>query len=195
MYLIYKEKIAMEETAKYKARTIEDIEVRKPIRIIDTGSDKTNLEIKETLRDFEVRFLENVKIQYFGLTFSDKLDFCRKMMSIYALIVNLHHRTNYLKQRSADVLAFYMAMGYSQETKDIIMEVLEINIKNLNQVNYELTRKMFLVRDPYNSQKRSLSIELQQLRDSLLDNEGNSTSLNIRFKKKVDESRQMKVVD
>ena len=75
------------------------------------------------------------------------------------------------------------------------MEVLEINIKNLNQVNYELTRKMFLVRDPYNSQKRSLSIELQQLRDSLLDNEGNSTSLNIRFKKKVDESRQMKIVD
>lgn len=167
-------------------KILNDIDIKKTVKIIDSGSKETNIEVMSCLKDYDVRFLENVKIQYFNLSFNDKLDICRKIMSIYALIVNLHHKTTFLKQRTADVLAFYMAMGYSQNTKEYILEALETNSKNLNQINSELTKKMFLLRDPHNSQKRTLSVELQQLRDFFLNDESESVSFNIRFRKRKD---------
>lgn len=165
-------------------KILNDIDIKKTVKIIDSGSKETNIEVMGCLKNYDVRFLENVKIQYFNLSYNDKLDICRKIMSIYALIVNLHHKTTFLKQRTADVLAFYMAMGYSQNTKEYILEALETNSKNLNQINSELTKKMFLLRDPYNSQKRTLSVELQKLRDFFLNDESESVSFNIRFRKR-----------
>lgn len=166
----------------------ERIELKKVVRVLDTGSKETNIEILNCLKEYDVRFLENVKIQYFNLSYSDKLDICRKIMSIYALVINMQQRSknNFLNQRAADVLAFYMTMGYSKETKNVIVEVLDTNIKNLNQINAELTKKMFLIRDPYNAQKRSLSPELQQLKQFFLDIDCDTVSCNIRFKKRKD---------
>lgn len=166
----------------------ERIELRKVVRVLDTGSKETNIEILNCLKEYDVRFLENVKIQYFNLSYSDKLDICRKIMSIYALVINMQQRSknNFLNQRAADVLAFYMTMGYSKETKNVIVEALDTNIKNLNQINAELTKKMFLIRDPYNAQKRSLSPELQQLKQFFLDIDCDTVSCNIRFKKRKD---------
>lgn len=177
----------MEEN-KNKPKIFQTIEPEKSVRVLDTGSEKMNLDVKNCLTEegYDVRFLENVKIQYFNIIFSDKLDICRKIMTIYALIVNLHHSESFLKQKGAEVLAFYMAMGYSQSTKDMIVKALETNIRNLNQINAELTRKKFLVRDPYNTQKRSLCQELQRLRDFFLD-AGQESSFNIRFRKRTDE--------
>lgn len=171
-----------------------DEETRKPICILDTGCKEKNSQISDLLKPLEVRFLENVKMQYFKLIYSDRLDICRKIMAVYALMVNLHHKENFLKQRTADVLAFYMAMGYSQETKAVVVEALETNFKNLNQINAELTRKMFLIRDPFNSQKRSLNPELQQLRDFFLNTESETVSCNIRFEKRKQAVGEMKIV-
>ena len=166
----------------------ERIELKKVVRVLDTGSKETNIEILNCLKEYDVRFLENVKIQYFNLSYSDKLDICRKIMSIYALVINMQQRSknNFLNQRAADVLAFYMTMGYSKETKNVIVEALDTNIKNLNQINAELTKKMFLMRDPYNAQKRSLSPELQKLKQFFLDIDCDTVSCNIRFKKRKD---------
>lgn len=166
----------------------ERIELKKVVRVLDTGSKETNIEILNCLKEYDVRFLENVKIQYFNLSYSDKLDICRKIMSIYALVINMQQRSknNFLNQRAADVLAFYMTMGYSKETKNVIVEALDTNIKNLNQINAELTKKMFLIRDPYNAQKRSLSPELQKLKQFFLDIDCDTVSCNIRFKKRKD---------
>ena len=133
-------------------KILKDIDIKKTVKIIDSGSKETNIEVMSCLKDYDVRFLENVKIQYFNLSFNDKLDICRKIMSIYALIVNL--------------------------------EELETNSKNLNQINSELTKKNFLLRDPHNSQKRTLSVELQKLRDFFLNDESESVSFNIRFRKR-----------
>ena len=164
----------------------ENLEVKRTVRVLDTGSKEANVEILNCLKDYDVRFLENVKIQYFNLSYSDKLDICRKIMSIYALVINMQQRSknNFLNQRAADVLAFYMTMGYSKETKNVIVEALDTNIKNLNQINAELTKKMFLIRDPYNAQKRSLSPELQKLKQFFLDIDCDTVSCNIRFKKR-----------
>lgn len=166
----------------------ERIELKKVVRVLDTGSKETNIEILNCLKEYDVRFLENVKIQYFNLSYSDKLDICRKIMSIYALVINMQQRSknNFLNQRAADVLAFYMTMGYSKETKNVIVEALDTNIKNINQINAELTKKMFLIRDPYNAQKRSLSPELQKLKQFFLDIDCDTVSCNIRFKKRKD---------
>ena len=45
---------------------------------------------------------------------------------------------------------------------------------------------MFLIRDPYNAQKRSLSPELQKLKQFFLDIDCDTVSCNIRFKKRKD---------
>ena len=161
------------------------LEEEKPkVRIITTNSEKWDDTIRHELSEFEVYFLEDVKMQFFKIGFESPLDFFTNVMKVYAVIANIKFKQkNYLRDRDVEVLAFYMTFGFSKETKNLILETFKINAKNLNQLNSELTRKGFLIRDPYNANKRYISQELQMLQNLFTEANQRGAALNFRFHK------------
>lgn len=155
------------------------------ILIFDTGDDHINAEIKRKLVNFDVKIVPNPKIQYFNLYYTDKLDLCQKLMSIYATVTNLSVGSVFLPPRHTQVLGFYMAMDYNKTSKGMITDALGINTKNLNQVNSKLDRSGYLIKDKYNCRKRHLSSELQHMKDTFLNGEPDRMFLSIKLIKKT----------
>ena len=108
--------------------------------------------------------LSDIKIYGSKIIFTDDLDLMKKVLNIYAKIVNIEKKSNYLSPRLVNVLSFYMLKGYSKETKVLIQKSLDINVTNLNQINAELTKKKCLVKDEYNFSTKHLSESLENLK-------------------------------
>ena len=102
------------------------------------------------------------------LVYRDKLDLLKKVLKVYATLINVNKKGNYLRPRLVDVLAFYILFGYNKETKILIMESLKMDVKNLNQINSELSKKKFLIRDSNNFTKKHISKELDELKNYFL---------------------------
>lgn len=107
----------------------------------------------------------SVNVYGIPITYKDKLDLLKKVLRIYASVININTNKNYLRPRLVDVLAFYILFGYTKDTKKLILESLKMDIKNLNQINSELTKKKFLIRDANNFTKKHISKELEGLND------------------------------
>ena len=112
-----------------------------------------------------------------NIDFKDRLDLLKKILKLHALVTNINKAENYLRPKLVDVLSFYILRGYSKETKDLILASLGITGKNLNQINSELTKKKYLIRDNNNFRKKHLSQELKVLRDYFLEGEYNKIYL------------------
>lgn len=109
----------------------------------------------------------------FKVEFQDELDLLEKIISLYSTTKNMIDKENYLRPKLVKVLSFYVLRGYSKETKELILSSLNINTQNLNTINSELTKKGYLVIDPYTQRKKHLSKELQELKDYFLHNDSN----------------------
>jgi hypothetical protein len=113
--------------------------------------------------------MNGYKIHGSRVEYSDDLDLMKKVLNIYAKIINIDRDDNFLSPRLVNVLSFYMLRGYSKETKKLILESLDINVANLNQINAELTRKGCLERDKYNHSHKNLSPSLEELKNYLME--------------------------
>lgn len=107
----------------------------------------------------------------FNVSYKDNLDLLRKVLILNATSTNINKGKNYLRPKLVDVLSFYILYDYSKDTKDLIMDSIGITSKNLNQINSELTRKQYLIRDKYNSRIKYLSEELKSLKKYFLEEE------------------------
>lgn len=125
---------------------------------------------------------KNLNVYGKRLNFSDKLDLIKKVLQIYAIITDINVKNKFLRPKLIDVLSFYILWGYNIETKDLVLKSLKISEENLNQINYELTKKGFLVRDIYNLRVKNLSEETKKLSNYFLSNELNKIFL-IKFDK------------
>lgn len=105
----------------------------------------------------------SVNVYGIPIKYKDKLDLLKKVLKIYASVININTKKNYLRPRLVDVLAFYILFGYNKKTKELILQSLKMDIKNLNQINSELTKKKFLIRDNNNFTKKHISQELEEL--------------------------------
>lgn len=110
-----------------------------------------------------------INVYGFPVVYNDQLDLLRKVLKIHAVVTNIEKDENFLRPKLVDVLSFYILMGYSSETKDIILESLDITTKNLNQINSELKKKKCLVVDIHNFRNKHLSEELKQLKNYFLE--------------------------
>ena len=119
--------------------------------------------------------ISEVEIFGYKLTFSDDLDLMRKVINLYAKVINIELVGNFICTRHINALSFYVLKGYSKETKTLIKESLGINTTSLNQINAELTKKGFLTHDPYNFRQKHLSENLKGLRKYFM--EGDYTKL------------------
>ena len=128
--------------------------------------------------------VKEMNVYGFPISYTDELDLLKKVLKINAVVTNINENENYLRPKLVDVLSFYILLGYSKETKDLILESLSINMKNLNQINSELTRKKYLIRDLHNFKKKHLSEELKSLKKYFIEGESAKIFL-IKFKEKT----------
>lgn len=102
--------------------------------------------------------------------YKDSLDKLTKVLQLYALMINLKVGKIYLRPKLVEVLAFYILKGYSDKTKETIINTLGITKPNLNQINSELTKKGYLRIDQRSYRKKYLSPAMLQIKDYFLNN-------------------------
>lgn len=101
------------------------------------------------------------------IRYKTQFDLTYKALKIYANIVNLDRGFTYIRPKLAEIMAFYIVYGYSRETKDLIIESLNTNDKNLNQMNSELHKLRLLVRGTLNFKKVKISPEMAAMKQYL----------------------------
>ena len=100
-------------------------------------------------------------------------------------IVSTYSRFKFIKKlepREMAVMAFYLKYGYSNSTKNKIINFLEIKRKHLTQLNYKLVKKGLLINGEHKKQNKTLSKEMQQVSD-YFKNENNVVRILITIKK------------
>lgn len=101
----------------------------------------------------------------FGIEYVDDLDLMQKAVTIYTTLVNVKSGDKYLRPMLANVLSYYLLHGYSNDTKQLVLDTLDIKKDNLNQINCELQKKGYLERDSGNYRKKNLSSRLDGFKD------------------------------
>lgn len=127
--------------------------------------------------------MSKTQVFAYNLKFNNDWLLIRALLKIYSITLNIKKESVYLRPKLVDVLAYYILLGYSDETKEIILKSLKIKRTNLNQINAELTKKKFLKVDPYNLRKKYISKDLESLRDYFLDSEKEKKLFLINFQK------------
>jgi len=105
-------------------------------------------------------------VYVFNLPYENKHELFLHFITLYGVCQNLAKGKNYLRPKLAEVLTYYVVMGYSDETKKYIVDNHEkMNYGNLNNINSQLTKKGYLVTDKYRAHFKHLSTELQTMKD------------------------------
>lgn len=97
----------------------------------------------------------------------NRLDLMRISVAIFATLERVRTGEVMIRKKLEDVLAFYALNGYNTETKKMIIETLNISADNLTQINAELTRNGYLIRDNNNFRKKYLHPDILRLKDTL----------------------------
>lgn len=113
------------------------------------------------------------KIFTYKTNFTDKFELFKKVLTVDSVIRGINGEENRLRPQMINVLACYCLYGYNEETKQLIMEILSINRKNLNQINSLLTGAGYLIRDNRNYRLRHLSPQVQKIVDFFAEGDDN----------------------
>lgn len=107
----------------------------------------------------------------YTLDFKSRLDLMQKAVSIFATLEALKAGQVKIRKKLVEVLTFYALNGYSRETKTMITETLRIKDDNLTQINAELTKSGYLIRDRNNFRKKTLHPDLETLKNIFISDE------------------------
>lgn len=103
----------------------------------------------------------------FPIKTESRLDLMRKAIAIFATLERVRTGKVTIRKKLEDVLAFYALNGYNTEAKQMITQTLGISSDNLTQINAELTRNGYLIRDNNNFRKKYLHPDILLLKDKL----------------------------
>ena len=101
----------------------------------------------------------------YPLEFGSRLDLMKKAVTIFATLESLKAGEVKIRKKLIDVLTFYALNGYDRETKKMITETMNISSDNLTQINAELTKSGYLLRDRNNFRKKTLHPDLERLKN------------------------------
>jgi hypothetical protein len=90
----------------------------------------------------------------------EKID---RVLQVYSAIKGIQ-----LREFEKNVLKYYLVYGYCSETKKTVMEDLGIKDGNIRVVDTHLREKGFLNHGKTNQRKSTLSIDMEQLRQSFV---------------------------
>ena len=112
---------------------------------------------------------ENINNHIYGYSVSSnsRLDLMKKSVAIFATLERVRTGQIMIRRKLEDVLSFYALNGYNLDTKKMIMETLKISSDNLTQINAELSKKGYLIRDENNYRKKRLHPDILRLKDTL----------------------------
>jgi hypothetical protein len=96
-----------------------------------------------------------------------RLDLMKKAVAIFATLERVRTGRVKIRRKLEQVLAFYALQGYNTEAKQMITQTLGISSDNLTQINAELTRNGYLIRDKNNFRKKYLHPDILRLKDTL----------------------------
>ena len=89
-------------------------------------------------------------------------------MAVFATLEALKAGEVKIRKKLVDVLTFYALNGYSLETKNMIIETMGISSDNLTQINSELTKSGYLIRDRNNYRNKSIHPDLERLKNTFM---------------------------
>ena len=104
----------------------------------------------------------------YTLEFKNRLDLMRKAVAVFATLEALKAGEVKIRKKLVDVLTFYALNGYSVETKNMIIETMGISSDNLTQINSELTKSGYLIRDRNNYRNKSIHPDLERLKNTFM---------------------------
>jgi hypothetical protein len=109
--------------------------------------------------------------------YANAYELLKKFITLYSVGQNLEKGENYLRPRLVEVLTYYVLKGYSDETKTLVLDSIpDMKITNLNQINSELQKKGYLIKDTYQSHLRHVTKPLIDLK-KYLDSSSNGVPL------------------
>lgn len=106
-------------------------------------------------------------IYAYPVTTDSRLDLMKKAVAIFATLERVRTGKVKIRKKLEQVLAFYALKGYNTEAKQMITQTLGISSDNLTQINAELTRNGYLIRDKNNFRKKYLHPDILRLKDTL----------------------------
>lgn len=99
------------------------------------------------------------------VNYDNSYELLRHFLSVYIAANSIKDPDKYIRVGLIKVLTYYVLKGYSEETKEFIIDSIPyMNIKNLNQYNSELQKKGYLLKDKFKYHKRNLPEELYVLK-------------------------------
>lgn len=103
----------------------------------------------------------------YPVKFESRLDLMKKAVAIFATLERIRTGEVKIRRKLEEVLSFYALNGYNLETKKMITETMSISADNLTQINSELTKNGYLIRDKNNFRKKYLHPDILRLKDTL----------------------------
>lgn len=105
----------------------------------------------------------------YKLNFTNRVDLMKKAVTVFATLEALDAGRVKIRKKLIDVLTYYTLNGYNSETKKMIMESLSMTRDNLTQINSELTKCGYLIRDKMNYRKKTIHPDLERLKNVFMD--------------------------
>jgi hypothetical protein len=132
-----------------------------------------------------------MKIYNIDIPYKNTYELVKSFLNIYTTSMSDIDENLKLRPKLIEVLSYYILYGYSDETKEMIIDSVDnMNILNLNQINSELQRKKYLVKDRYKNSLRHLSDSLNSLRLYLNDKSDKKVLL-ISYSKKNENTKHI----
>lgn len=97
--------------------------------------------------------------------YKDDLDFADKLLKVYSTLQD-KPLTNFERK----VMVYYIIHDVSKETRDYIKEDTNKKANYLNQIDFLLKEKGYLVDEKNNYRKKKLSVDMKAIRDSFFIN-------------------------
>jgi hypothetical protein len=107
--------------------------------------------LQDSISSFKMMTITSIK--------KDELDTLRDIINMYGLF----KFKKKLEPREIAVMSFYLKYGYSNSTKNKIINFLEIKRKHLTQINYKLTKKKLLINGVNKKQNKELSNDMRNI--------------------------------
>jgi len=96
------------------------------------------------------------------------LDKINKIVTIFSIIKNGNLGVMHIRPRCVEVLSYYMVFGFNDDTKKLLYSI-GITKPNLDQINSELTKSGYLIRDERNFTHRHFNAELLKIKEYFMD--------------------------
>lgn len=99
------------------------------------------------------------------IEYNNSHEMFRHFLTVYSTVSNIKHGGTYIRPQLVKVLTFYLLKGYNETTKDLIINSIKgMTRKNLNQINSELQKKGYLIKDKYAHTLRHLNQPLKDIK-------------------------------